>query len=118
MAKESGEHKSMMWVVVLVVVLLIVTGILIAMKRRRAAKVGGYSDGYFGGASNTHELLPAGKGPHTHKVDLDDTGSGVSTTDMGHRHVVENAIDIGLEKDGEVVPGNHTHNVTDYIVDV
>jgi len=118
MASGSGDKKSYTWVIVLVVILLVVTGILLAMRRKRAKRGGGY----FGGAGKTsdksHVMLPAGKGPHTHLVDLDGTGFGVSSEDRDHRHVVENAIDIGLEMDGDVGPADHTHDVTSYIVDV
>lgn len=110
----SGDKKSYTWVIVLVVILLVIVGILMAMKKREAAKGGGF----YGGKEKSHVMLPAGRGPHTHVVDLDETGFGISTRDRGHRHVVEDTIDIGLEQNGDVGPADHRHDVTAYIVDV
>lgn len=111
----SGDKKSYTWVIVLVVILLVIVGILLAMKKK-AAKTGGF----YGGKEKSdasHLMLPAGQGPHTHEVDLDETGSGVSTCADSHRHVVEKTIDIGLEQNGDVSPADHHHDVTAYIVD-
>lgn len=115
MAKAgNNEHKSSYtWIVVLVVVILVFVGILMAMKGRKAGKTGEF----YGGKEFSHVMLPAGRGPHTHGVDLDETGSGISSFDQGHHHAVEKTIDIGLEQDGDVVPANHQHDITAYIVD-
>lgn len=55
---------------------------------------------------------------HTHLVDLDVSGFGISTEDMGHRHVVENSVDVGVEDDGRTVPADHVHSLGEFIVDV
>lgn len=112
MAGSGDKKKSYTWVIVLVVILLVIVGILLAMKKK-AAKTGGF----YGGKEKSHVMLPAGQGPHTHEVDLDETGFGVSTLDRGHRHVVEDTIDIGLEQNGDVGRADHHHDVTAYIVD-
>lgn len=110
----SGDKKSYTWVIVLVVILLVIVGILMAMKKRKAAKGGDF----YGGKEKSHVMLPAGRGPHSHEVDLDEAGFGISTCDRGHRHVIEDTIDIGLEQNGDVGPADHRHDVTAYIVDV
>jgi hypothetical protein len=97
----------LVWIAIFVMVVLVVAGLLLA--KRRGDVLGG---------AERHLLRPAGKGPHAHLVDLDVAGFGVSTEDMGHRHVVENVIDVGLERDGVVAPADHVHDVTSYIIDM
>jgi hypothetical protein len=120
MGSGSGTEKSYTWVVVLFVVLLVALGIFLGIRRTMNAPLesygGGVPTGRIGGAE-PYTLRPAGKGPHTHRANLDHTGTGISTMDHGHRHVVEKAIDIGLEMGGKTVPASHTHDVTQFIVD-
>lgn len=115
---KNGDKSPYTWIIVLVVIVLVIVGILLAMKKRSAGKTGGFYRGGSRGRQPSHVMLPAGRGPHAHEVDLDETGFGVSSLDRGHRHVVENTIDIGLEQDGDVAPADHQHDLTAYIVDV
>lgn len=117
-SKDTGYNPAAYaWIIVLAVIILVIAGVLLAMRSKRAGKTGGF----FGGKEKTdglHLMLPAGRGPHTHEVDLDETGFGVSTRDRDHRHVIENTIDIGLEQNGDVAPADHRHSITTHIVDV
>ncbi len=106
----DDHSKTTVWVVALIVIALILVGLVVARRRKGV---------YTGGAdSQKRIMLPAGKGPHTHLVDLDASGFGISTEDMGHRHVVEDSMDVGVEDKGQTVPADHSHNLGEFIVDV
>lgn len=107
----DDRSKTTVWVIVLIIIVLILAGLVIA-RRRKSVYTGGADD------RSRQIMLPAGKGPHTHLVDLDVSGFGISTEDMGHRHVVENSVDVGVEDDGRTVPADHVHSLGEFIVDV
>ena len=87
--------------IVLVILVTLVAHILACERADGGAKTGG--------AGYTHQLLPAGKGPHTHLAALDREGDGASTIDMGHGHAVR-----GYKvRPG---PGGHVHDITQYVV--
>ena len=104
------KNASVIWVVVVAFVLLIVAGLLLSQYR-------GAARGIFGGG-DMHIMLPAGKGPHTHFVDLDETGHGTSTETMKHRHSVDKAVDVGVipTSEGVSIPP-HVHDISKYIED-
>ena len=106
------NNNTWLWIVVLVVIILVLAGLV--MGRR-----GGSDSGRMhttGGKEYSHILLPVGQNPHSHLVDLDDEGSGVSTEDKGHQHAVQNETDVGLCQEGRIRPAGHTHNIAEYIV--
>jgi flagellar basal body-associated protein FliL len=109
-----AEYRKDKKATALVLIVLVVLVILVAMLVRRWYKKKNNARVTGGGM---HELLPAGDPRHTHMVDIDQAGSGVSTEDEGHRHAVEGKRDIGLAlPDGEVGEASHTHDITQYIV--
>lgn len=69
---------------------------------------------YGGDPSGLVVLRPSGEGPHTHMAELE-LGSGISTKNDGHRHVVQNYVDDGIEGQGSATP-SHTHKITQFIV--
>jgi hypothetical protein len=71
--------------IVLVVVVLVIAGMVLAARRRGAV----------GAGETVWRLEPAGAGGHTHTAVLDDSGSGVSTPELGHWHTVEAIVDRG-----------------------
>lgn len=106
------ESKKYLWILVFVIVVAITIAYKLAYKRRAAKALGGAE-------TSSYILLPAGKGPHTHTVDLDADGSGVSTKAEGHRHSVQNKHDVGIVgPEGKVIPGSHTHSIAEHIVDL
>jgi len=90
--------------IILVIVALVLLGIACAW--RFGPKI------YKGAAEFL--MLPPEDDPHTHVVDLDSEGTGVSgpaSDGSDHRHVVRDSQDVG-------VVGDHTHDLKAYIVDV
>lgn len=105
----GGEMSAKMWIIILVVLVLVITGILVAMKRRKTVR--------FVGGGQLRTLAPAGEGPHTHTVDLDEFGDGTSSEDWDHRHAVENAVDAGLAGGSRPADG-HKHDLAAHVIDL
>lgn len=102
----GGKSKTAVYVIVVVILLVLLA---LVLQRRRTVS---------GGAEvKTHPylMLPAGRGPHTHMVNLDDAGAGTSTEDEGHRHAVRRGVDVGIVEDGAIVPGSHVHSVAEFV---
>jgi hypothetical protein len=101
---------SMAFILIVLVILVILVAHVFACERADGAlSLDEPLGGKTGGASFTHQLLPAGKGPHTHLAALSPKGDGTSTTDFGHLHAV---------REFKVRPGpdGHFHDITQYIV--
>jgi len=104
------------FILIVLVILVILVAHVFACERADAdgPKAGGAGGAKAGGgagaeAGYTHNLLPAGKGPHAHRASLSLKGDGDSTTDMGHSHLVR-----GFK--ARPGPDGHVHDITQYVV--
>lgn len=101
--------KTAVWIFIVLIVFVLVAA---AAQRHKSDRVHG------GGSGPSHILHPAGRGPHTHLVELDSSGAGVSSCAEGHRHQVENTVDVGLASSGGLAEAGHQHDIGAYVVDV
>ena len=102
---------------ILLVILVLLLVYVSAFNRKSHIKVHRLHGGNYRGGNSppTHELLPAGKGPHGHLAALDPIGKGISTITRGHNHEVLNFKDTGMGSKGLT---HHIHDITDYVVPV
>lgn len=103
----GGKSKTAVYVIVVVILLVLLA---LVLQRRRRTVSGGAE-----GKTRPYLMLPAGRGPHTHMVNLDAAGAGTSTEDEGHRHAVRRGVDVGIVEDGAIVPGSHVHSVAEFV---
>lgn len=107
-APLATQDRVLLFLLVVILAILIVC--LCATKTHKAPIRGG-ADG------PTHVLKPAGGPPHAHFANLDTSGTGHSTVQMGHGHQISRFEDRGVSLRGQ--PLDHLHeiaNIGDFIV--
>ena len=89
-AHKSLKMRATGIIIVVFLLVLLLAGVL-ALKSHPHPRFG---RGIFGGGELA-VMMPAGANKHTHTVELDEGGSGVSSKSLGHRHRVADMADSG-----------------------